>query len=318
MSVQALRGLDRHRFFFDPYGIHPGQRLANGQLAEIATFGMVEAVTRQFIPTYGIERSEVTWQHLPALIALLNSGFAFRVLSRDIEQPEDTWEQILFRSGQLRLDMREIDVLIDLREISGMDVDRLTDLVTDFLSQVPRNLRSIALLATSAKKDATEVALDEVGRFPRLELELWARLQYELGSHVNIAFGDYAISHPDVMIAGPNKNANAKIRYTAGRHLYYFRGHGLHTPKSDFAQYHSLARKVVASEHYYGPDFSWGDATIFSKCGTASTPGNLGTWVKIDSNHHMTVVAEQLQEISLPLVNSTSLYVVEKILNSLD
>ncbi|MBF3728241.1 hypothetical protein ISG25_37580, partial [Burkholderia pseudomallei] len=71
---------------------------------------------------------------------------------------------------------------------------------------------------------------------------------------------DYGVIHPDFSDIGPNKYMNAKIRYTVGDKIVYFRGHGLLHPVKDYNQYYDLAKKVVTDTRYRTRKYSFGDS----------------------------------------------------------
>lgn len=99
------------------------------------------------------------------------------------------------------------------------------------------------------------------------------------------------------MPSGPSPNANGKIRYTTNGAIRYFRGSSLRKPPR-YQQYPQLAQSVVGSGHFMGRNFSVGDRFIYDcAAGTART-GNLGTWVRVDQNHHFEFTAVQLESLS--------------------
>jgi hypothetical protein len=66
----------------------------------------------------------------------------------------------------------------------------------------------------------------------------------------------------------------------------------------DFAQYHALARKVVADARYSGSAFSYGDWRISQCAAETVSSGNLGTWVGIDMNHHLALTLSQMEHVT--------------------
>ena len=318
-SIKAIGRWGACSFFFDPYGLLPGERLPDGSLAEIYTLQHVaKFLHHQITPLYGLDRAPQTWTALRPLVSQLATGFGFRITLKDVENAfGDTWEQIVLKAAALNLSATDIDLVLDLRDIAGRDVDELLDIVVDFIAEAPDSYRSMVLLGSSTKKTVADVPRDGRDAIARTELQVWARLHYELAQTVTLHFGDYVTTHPDFIIAGKNKNANAKIRYTAGYKTHYFRGHGLYKPKSDFAQYHDLAKAVVNSGLFYGHHYSWGDSEIARKTESRAEPGNLSTWIKIASNHHMAVATEQLVPLSQRLSKSTSTREVDALLNAL-
>ena len=103
--------------------------------------------------------------------------------------------------------------------------------------------------------------------------------------------------HPDFSDFGPNKNMNAKIRYTVGDKILYFRGHGLLHPVKDYSQYYHLAHLVRSDSRYRGRSYSFGDNYIDDCANHLISQGSPATWVKADMNHHVTYVTHQVSRL---------------------
>ncbi|RZM22580.1 MAG: hypothetical protein EOO88_28965, partial [Pedobacter sp.] len=110
-------------------------------------------------------------------------------------------------------------------------------------------------------------------------------------------FGDYGIVHPEKPEIDPKiMRATAKIRYTMEDCWLVIKGEGLH--KGDrYKQYFSLAEILASDPIFEGPDFSWGDDHVVNCSNRNTTTGNPTTWVKVDTNHHITFVVRQLNRI---------------------
>ena len=297
-SVDAIKSLQPTDLFFDPYGFLPGERLDDRSLVEVRAFASVAATHHKVTPVYGLERSPDVWSQIPRVVKQCGNGFAFRLTIYDLQSaPTETWDSILSRAEALNLPPTAADLFLDARDLGGADLDVTREAILDFLAESPATFRSLTLLGSSARKSVAGIEVEGTLRIVRQELLLWARLRYELADHAKIIFGDYGVIRPDLVIAGPNPNANAKIRYTSGSATYVFRGHGLYRPVSDFGQYHELASRVVRSRQYKGPDFSWGDLEIQKRSDPESRPGNLATWVGIDIIDHLETAASQLTNL---------------------
>lgn len=154
-------------------------------------------------------------------------------------------------------------------------------------------------------KTVSNIPKDGVGGILRNELKLWMRLESDLVGSTNLIYSDYGVMHPDFTDIGSSKNANAKIRYTEGGMIYYFRGHKLFDP-ADFPQYHTLANDVKNSSIYQGSSFSYGDRYIDDCAGYKIGSGNLPTWVLADMNHHMEYCAQQIEKLVIEVTKIPS------------
>lgn len=141
-----------------------------------------------------------------------------------------------------------------------------------------------------------EVPKDSAAFVAREEFLHWSALAQSLRHKVPLKFGDYGIVYP--YFDGPqiSVNANAKIRYTAAQSWMVVRGHSLYRPP-DSLQYRSLADQVISDKCFSGANFSWGDQQILDCARGQRGPGSLGDWVAIGTNHHLELVARQVQSV---------------------
>lgn len=289
--------------FIDFYGLMPGVITSEGHSGVIAGYKLLKMKGRIGTPTYGFERDDSIWKELRDIVDSFGQGFCFRIELEDMDDAtEDTWAHIIGRTAELGLKPAEIDLLIDLRDIGKSEVAHLKEKVIDFLSFKPigHEYRTIIVAGSSALKTVTEIEKDGEGDIARNELFLWSHLQVDLGESQEIVYGDYGVIHPEFSDAGANKNKNAKIRYTHGTGIRYFRGHKLADPPG-FAQFHGLAERVRNSSVYRGKTFSFGDAQIDNCADLNTGSGHLGTWVQTDMNHHIEYVTNQMVNLRVEI-----------------
>lgn len=283
--------------FLDFYGLVPGLKASDGTDAIVFGYKLVKGLGRTVTPVYGFSRDDSLWSALRETVKSNGQGFCFRIDIDDLDdQAEDTWTQILERSAFFGIKPQQTDLVIDLRDIGAVPIDKLQGVVLDFLGMNQRApaYRSIVLAGSTALKTVTTIPKDGVGEVARKELVLWSRLQRDLSQNIELVFGDYGVIHPDFSDQGPNKHMNAKIRYTYRGRIAYFRGHGLRYPVKDYSQYHQLASQVRDSQYYRGRAFSYGDWYIDTVADFNTTPGHPGTWVHADMNHHLEYTARQM------------------------
>jgi hypothetical protein len=304
-------------FFFDPYGFLPDDTVQGHSAAQLA---IVQASKLGATVICGLENQGASTQFIARKAKETGRGLAFRVpLDLIAFESEDTWEEIFSLSGDVGLNGDEIDLLIDFRSVSDVSIDAIREQVIDFLTMRPRSFvpRTVVLIGSSALPSVSTIEKNGGSSVRRREYDLWASIQFELGDSYSLAYGDYGIVHPDLIISGPNKNANGKIRYTEGPFLHYFRGHALFDPEGDgFGQYRQIAKRVVESSAYQGRGFSAGDQAIYDCAVGLHGPGNLATWVRNDLNHHLTYVSRQIQVVKPRLIRADSLRDVNAIVSA--
>jgi hypothetical protein len=295
--------------FVDMYGFLPGQKLASGAFGAIGGYEQLIKRGHKFTPVFGINRDDLLWPGFKSVVAKNAQGLCFRVERDDIEDAaDDTWHEIVERSAELKLKHKQIDIFIDLKDVREADVSNLKDIVLDFLGANSKfaEYRSVIISGSSALKTVT--AVDEDGQMGvvRNELFLWTLLRRDIHESVNLVFSDYGVVHPYFAGGGNAKNMNAKIRYTAGLRIHYFRGHRLNYPTKDYEQYRQLADNVRNASIFKGGTFSFGDGYL-EDCanGLTKTPGSPQTWVIAEINHHITATTQQIELLLETVLTAT-------------
>ncbi|MBC8724993.1 hypothetical protein F6X37_26450 [Paraburkholderia sp. 31.1] len=285
----------------DFYGLLPDALMPDGTNAILFGYSLLRGFGRQVTPVYGFDRNDNLWPQLGKIIAGFGKGFAFRLGRDDLVDYlfDETWGAIVERSGEMGLQESSVDLILDFGSLSGLDSEEIKETVVSFLFHNPRAkfYRSIIVSSSSALKTVGEIEQDHMTEVTRHELHLWSELWNDMPGDVKPIYGDYGVIHPDFSDAGPNQNMNAKIRYTVGDKILYFRGHGLRRPKKDYEQYYALARQVVTDDRYRKRKFSYGD-TYLDNCARGQIkPGTPSTWILADMSHHMTYVAQQVDRL---------------------
>jgi len=290
------------QIFVDFYGLMPDACVDEGTNGTLFGFQILRGLGREATPVYGLERNDDIWDGLANVVAASNKGFAFRLRYEDLAEDliPETWGAIIERSAQIGVSESQVDLILDFASLSRYEPDEIKETVISFLFHNPRVhlYRSIVVAASSALKDVSGIEKEDMTEVRRGELYLWSDLWNDMPDGVKPIYGDYGVVHPDFSDIGPNQNMNAKIRYTVGDKILYFRGHGLLRPQKDFGQYYDLAKRVTADRRCKTRDHSVGD-TYLHDCARrlTKTPGSPATWVRADMNHHVTYVAQQVRRL---------------------
>lgn len=285
--------------FIDLYGLAPKMKMPDGLDATLKGFSLLKERGIALTPTYGFERDDDLWESLSVVVKDFGNGFCFRIDIDDLDdQAEATMEQIIDRSSQLGMKPKNVDLLIDLRDLADHDLNELKERVLDFLALIPQGMkyRSIILAGSSALKTVKDIPMDGVADIHRKELHLWINVQRDIPESLSMIYGDYGVIHPDfIEMTGPNKYMNAKIRYTNQGRITYFRGHGLLHPVTDYEQYRELADNVRNSSNFMGGEFSNGDQYVEDVADHNESTGSPATWVLADMNHHIAYTTMQME-----------------------
>lgn len=283
-----LKHLPEIPFYFDPLGFE-------AEFRQIASIGRMAQEGRKVSPTFGVHRLPLNANVLKHILQTYSLPLGIRVELQDMgESPEISWSKIIEFSAKMEINPSSIELILDLRYVVPDRAKRISESVLNFITLPREHLRprSITLIGSSAVASVSGIDIDGHSPVRRVERDVWLDVNFELDGMRFVQFGDYGVLNPDFVFSGPNPNANAKIRYSHGAFHQIFRGHGLYRP-ARFDQYHDLAKRVVNSKWFAGSAFSYGDSYVAACAAGLDGPGNLATWVKVDTNHHLELVSQQ-------------------------
>ena len=132
------------------------------------------------------------------------------------------------------------------------------------------------------------------GCIPRIEMLAWKAV-FSASKDTSIIFGDYVIRSPNALENVIAPDANAKIRYTISNQYFVVRGQSKRL-ESLTSQNKRLSKTLVASAHYMGNTFSWGDTDILNCSIGIREIRDPTTMIAVDSNHHVVVVVAEIFE----------------------
>jgi hypothetical protein len=229
-----------------------------------------------------------------------NAGACIRLLVEDFEEdidPEIEVDRLLEGLGGIH--PNSIDLIIDMGDI-GSDSVRALLVARSLFSMIPKkDFRRMTLAAASFPEDLSDVNAATTTALPRREWELWKALQRRpnLLPRRDLIFGDYAITHPVAKDLDPRvMSMSASIRYTTRANWLVVKGRNVR--QYGYEQYFELCKELVHRPEYEGRDFSWGDKYISDCADRMMGPGNATTWRKVGTNHHLTLVAREIANLS--------------------
>lgn len=288
--------------FVDLRHISMDQRMVDGTHPVNYIFSELRKENCQGIATTDLERDQRYQQAIKQAIHEDNQGICLRIT---LEQAatEDIKKRIRALLTEIDSSNSECDLVLDYGAPNFVPLDGFYKVVKGIIRRLPNlaKWRTFTLLGTSFPKSMAEVRRG-VEFLDRYEWILYQRLVRGLSTAgVRLpTFGDYAISHPDV----PNLDWRlvtpaASIRYTADNAWYIVKGQSVRGEKK-FAQYREHCNKVIASPYYCGPTFSAGDKYIADCAAGTESTGNLTTWRKVGTNHHLAKLVHDISSFSWP------------------
>ena len=299
----------------DAYQWAPNSATETGEHVIPYIYDKLALLGVKVIPVIGYDRWEST-QYKSAMMQLevpSEDFYCLRLDSHAIEdagEPEFFEEQLTTILDDLQIDPSRCFVLLDFGDISQASIEDIFDQGEQIVMQLDSfGFRRIATAGCSLPPtiDGAVKKQNSTGKVLRKEMLLWQMLHAQY-PHINWLFGDYGVRGPNTAEDVVSPHTNGKIRTTIDKHFFIVRGHSIQIGAKG-GQMYDLAKTLVESQHYLGPEFSWGDEQIL-KCSLGQgKPGNSTTWIAIDTNHHIAyAVAEVIEfENSITAVGSESI-----------
>ena len=187
-----------------------------------------------------------------------------------------------------------LHVLLDMHDLAGGDAAAIA------------NSRKAYVLAAAGSSHAHTVTVAG-GSFPyfltgipqgqtkigRVEWLVWQDLTQD-PALTRVRFGDYTVTNPRPLEGiDPTKvNASAAIRYAREDHWVLLKA-GV-AKKYGYNQYNTLSKLLVTDSCYCGETFSYGDGRYHYHAQPGATSGNLWTWRRDATSHHLVLTAREI------------------------
>jgi hypothetical protein len=282
--------------FLDMHLVPPGERMSDGRHPLKYVFDEARLLGVSLIPVTGLGRDTHYQTAVREISSVDRRGICLRISDEHLD--DDDLESLLRDTLDAVASRRaEVDLILDLADISGENPRRLSRYLVDAIRRLERfrSWRTITLVSSSFPRDLSAIPRDAIDAIPRKDWEVWNHV-LSSSSGRKPSFGDYAIQHPEPPEIDPRiMRMSASIRYTADTEWLIVKGRNVKT--YGYGQYHDLCRHIVADPRFYGEDFSWGDEYI-AECSRGETgTGNATTWRRVGTSHHIKVVCEQIASL---------------------
>ncbi len=286
--------------FIDMYEIDTSSLIKNIHPIEYLHSLLVEN-SIYAIPAVGFDRDNDYVAAISNITNNNNSEICIRLLGDDLVSVRELNHNLNDLLRRTDCSCSDAHLLIDLRSLEGDAskglIKRIASIINDIESLA--EWKTLTVAASSYPQSLVKVKANTIVNVARSDFDLWNRLiDGTHGVEREPSFGDYGIVHPVQPEIDPrHMNASAKIRYTLGNSWLVVKGKGVRKKKDDdpgFKQFHNLSRKLVDRSEFMGGSFSRGDAYVVNCANERASCGNLTTWVKNDTTHHLTFVAKQI------------------------
>jgi hypothetical protein len=284
----------RSECFIDMRHIENSERMANGQIPSDFVFDDLRTNGIDAIPVIGINENFQIQSSVFRTAKLDGKGFCLRVTLEEVVE-SDFADKVKKMHQRSKLSVEQFDLILDLVSPNFEPLDGFAGLLMTIIRDIPylNKWRSFVIVGTSFPSSLSGVK-SGLSILPRNEWQLYKILVDRLEeSNIRIpTFGDYVINNPEVLTLDPRlMRPKANIRYTIDDSWLIARGENV--KDYGLGQHQGLCSLVINSSKFSGSSFSNGDKYI-SDCakGIAST-GNLTTWRRVGTNHHLEMVARE-------------------------
>jgi len=248
------------------------------------------------IPVVGLVRDEHYLIACAEAIQQDHRGVCIRIQREDFVDFADLGQKIQGLLASLQVSIEDADLLIDLRSIVPISGQIDAQRVVGLIARIPdlNRWRTFTMAATSFPENLMGLPPSDCSIVGRLEWDLWHNILRYYPALLRIpTFGDYGISHPEPSEVDPRiMRPSASVRYTVERSWLVLKAKNLRD--YGYAQFHDICRELVKRHEYSGRDFSWGDRYIDDCARELVGTGNLTTWRKVGTSHHLVFVLHQL------------------------
>ena len=286
------------RCFLDAREIAP-----DGPAAAVEVFQRASAAGIAFTPVTGITRTA----DLAAALSNRSRGVALRLTRDEFESGGLPGRLRGFMSSN-ELAPNETDLIVDLGPVEDLIADGVAALSDAFLASVPdhNSWRTFTISACAFPQSMGGVARHSHDRIERADWIAWRdRLHARRGSLPRLpTYSDGVIQNP-VGVEGfdfRRMQMSASIRYTLSEEWLLIKGESTRTTRPGL-QFPSLATKLAYGHlrsHFLGADHCEGCAGAKAAANQAIGFGSAGSWRKLGTIHHVSVVMKALASLPWP------------------
>lgn len=287
----------RNYIFVDLFDIRLSERTSSGEhpLTFISKNLQEEGV--KSILTTGLDRDDDYNDCLAQTLSDNAGEVCIRLMDDDLDLIDDLEDELDFLMAELSVTPENVHLLLDFRVVRVDKIKETINKVTALINQSKNisNWKNIIIAGSGFPDSLSQIKKNTAQFIPRIEFKIWMFLLKNRKRLKRVPiFGDYGVVYPNAPTLDPRIiNPSARIRYTFDDAWLILKGHSLkNSPK--YKQYHSLSSKLITRDEFQGRNYCWGDQYIEDCAAMAVGSGNLQTWVKVDTNHHLTFVTDQI------------------------
>ena len=294
-KLEAAWGTE-YDLFVDLLWISETERMNDGEHPLRFVFRSLRDRGLSAIPVVGLLRGADYLEVCRKIANRDKRGVCIRVQREDFVDFDDLVATLDQTLDSLAVKTQNADLILDLRALTPSERSMDAGAVIRLIKKLPAltQWRTFTLTATSFPPNLTGLPPSDSSLISGEEWDLWSAICTQRRTLPRIpAFGDYGISHPEPSEVDPRvTRPSASVRYTCGGCWLVMKA--LNLRDHGFQQFHEVSRELVARDEYSGRSFSWGDTYIDDCAAERVGTGNLTTWRKVGTSHHLAFAVRQL------------------------
>ncbi len=279
--------------WLDTLWLEPGDAVAGKpaleHLFDVAR-GELEA-----LPVGGPGRDATHTQSVAAIQVIDQRGVVLRLDPEDLGDPTALTAAVTGWLQAVGVSASEADLVVDFSAIDSAVAPGISLAASAIIPTLPylRDWRTFTVASGGFPVNLSEIKTDSIHRLPRCDWTLWQTVAGRTPPRVP-AFGDYGIGHPELTELDPRViRPTATIRYTADDEWVVVKRR---STRHGFEQFRTASTTLLTQPEWEAKAHCDGCAFI-SACAAGGPTGNLTTWRRVGTLHHLTHTAAQLASL---------------------
>ena len=285
--------------FVDFDFIPPSEVLPDGSQPLKFVFDQGRAKELLLVPVTGTDRDIAYQNAVKEANDKDRLGICFRLAGEDFDDMTDLQSTLEAQFKHFKIKAHQADAIIDFESIANVPTSTVLLAAKSILTGLPflRDWRTLTFAGSAFPQDLQRMPAQSVTPVPRTEWQAWLTLAANKHRLIRLpAFGDYGIAHPIPNEMDPRiMKMSAQLRYATDTDWLVFKERG--AVKHGFDQFNKICRDLTVRAEYKGAAFSAGDKAINTCASPGSNSGNAQVWRRIGTNHHLTLVVDQLASV---------------------
>ena len=287
---------NREPLFVDLRYIPDGELMSTGDHPLRYVFQSLRQSAVEAIPVVGLCSTQKYLETCNEIVRQDDRGVCVRIQREDLLDSDDLGGAVSDILNTVGARVQNSDLVLDLGALTPARRYVTADQAIRLIDRLPNihQWRTFTVASTSFPKNLAGLPQSGFTRVNRNEWMIWKEI-VQGGKRLRRRplFGDYAIAHTEPPEVDPRKmRTSASIRYTCETAWLVLKGRSL--IRYGYEQFHGLCGDLTERSEYSGSALSWGDKYIQECAAQLVSNGNLTTWRKVGTSHHLAFVVRQL------------------------